>query len=815
MVASVEAPGFLNRIGNQRHNGHTPRSTRAVMVAGFVILVVFVVGQILGSPSTSAHAELASSDPPADALLQTGPERLTLEFTEPVAADAQSPSVRLIDDQGRDQPLEDLGVDRAAETVVSARVPDLPPGTYTVAWSVLSATDGHTLSGSFAFRVGGGRAPGVATVSDGDPRAWSITTRWLTFLGAALLAGGAAYVLLVAPGALESAALAGLIAIGAMVGLIATAIEPFLYSQFPPEDVDDPSLRTAFDALPDDWWYRPAALVPGAVIAAFWWWLTRRRTHVTPVAVLGAGVAGLVALLGLSLTGHGAGRESWRWLAVASDIVHQASIALWVGGLAALVAVGSGADGPSVRRIGGRALLGIGSRGTEEPIDRFSRLALPLMVAGVVTGVLNTGLILPSLESLIDSTYGRVVLAKVVVLLPILILATVHRARLRGHAAGVARALRPTLRLEAGLAVLVVLGGSVLAMLAPPRDGESAPSAPLAATTVLDLAAPVDAEVGDIGPALHLRIDPVAPGANAVEVYLAAPATPPESPARIPFSPGASVALSFTSLDHAVPASVALATADGKGGFRVDGLNLSLDGWWQIEVVVRSPQAAEIRRDFMVLLSDPNIHGPDAVRLPPTDPDAEFVFHRGLTSIEALHSIRYTQRLSDGNGNVVLAEIAITDGSDGQPPARSQSTARIALVTVGDREWLRRSDGRWTERGASPLFPPSVAAETYAGATSITMGPTETVGGEEAQTITFFVPGSPVQSEAWFVWWVGRESGHVLREAMVARAHYMVTDYSDMNATITIVPPAQGTPAATPATRGATPAATPVATPGA
>ncbi len=792
------------------------RLTQLFATTGMAILIATAVGMTLGRSYTAAHAELASSDPPADALLATGPQRLTLVFTEPVATDAQSPIVHLVDDQGREQTLENLSVIPDQDSDVTADVPDLAPGTYTVAWTVLSATDGHTLSGSFAFRVGGGRAPGVASVSDGDPRVWSIATRWLTFLGGALLAGGAAYVLLVAPSALTSVRLSGLVAIGALVALIATAIEPALYSWFPPEDVNDPSLRTAFDALPNDWWYRPPGLLLGVAIATVWWWSTRRRIFFAPIAVVVLGIAGLISLLGLSLTGHGAGRGSWRWLAVASDIGHQSTIAVWVGALVALVAVGSGSDAPSVRRIGGRSLLGIGSRGTQEPIDRFSRMALPLIVVGVGTGILNTGLVLPSLGRLFDSTYGRVILAKVVVLLPVLVLATFHRSRLRRHVAGLALALRSTLRLEAGLAVAVVLGGSTLAMLAPPREGGSAQSGPLAATTTIDLAAPIDPVLGDIGPALHLRIDPVAPGANSLEIFQTAPSAPPAPAVRTPFTPGTSVALSFTSLNHAVPANVALATTDGTGGFRVDGLNLSLDGWWEVDVVVRGTQAAEIRRTFMLLLGDPNVYGTDSVRLPETDPNAESVYNRGLAGIQGLHSIRYTQRLSDGNGNVVLVEMAITAGSDGQPPARSQSTGRIGLIGIGDREWLRRSDGQWTERkaGATPL--PSDAAQTYVGATGITLGPVETVNGEEAQIVTFFVPATQFQSEAWFVWWVGVESGHVLREAMVARSHYMLIDYRDMNVPITILPPDQGTPAATPAiSNGATPAAAPVATPAA
>ncbi len=158
----------------------------------------------------------------------------------------------------------------------------------------------------------------------------------------------------------------------------------------------------------------------------------------------------------------------------------------------------------------------------------------------------------------------------------------------------------------------------------------------------------------------------------------------------------------------------------------------------------------------------------------------------------------------------------MTAGGDGQPPARSQSTGRIGLITIGDQEWLRRSDGQWTERPAGSIPSPSAAAETYVGATAIAMGPTENVNGEDAQIITFYVPATQVQSEAWFVWWVGIERGDVLREAMVARAHYMLIDYRDINVPITILPPDQATPSATPApANSATPMATPIATPGA
>ncbi len=781
------------------HGSPCPRSARrAGLVVGLLTILLFGSIASVDVPRIAAHAELASSDPAADALLTTAPESLALSFTEPVTTGAGSPSVRLIDDQGREQHLTDLSVVPDAPTEVRMNVQDLGPGTYTVAWSVLSDTDGHTLSGSFAFRIGGGRAPTAATVADGGPRAWAVATRWLTFLGAALLAGGAVFALAIAPGALQSIRVARVVAIGAAAGLAATGLEPLLYTRLPPEGVGDPSLRTAFEALPDAWWYRPPAMLLGLGLAIGWWWIAHRGRFLSPFAAIAAGGSGLAALLGLSLTGHGAGRDTWRWLAVGSDVVHQWSIAIWVGALCALVVSGAREDGAAPQRIGRRALIGLGSRGTSDPISRFSRLALPLVVVGVATGVLNAGLVLPAVERLIDSTYGRIILGKVLILLPILLLAAFHRSRIRIHVAGLAEALRPTLRLETGLAIVVVLGGSLLAMLAPPREAASTPQGNGDAANVVDLAAPIDAALGDAGPALHLRVDPVLSGTNVIEVYFGAPARPPAPIERVPFATSTTVVLAFTSFSHAVAPTSAVAAPDGAGGFRVEGLNLSLDGWWRVEAIVRQGRDPEIRRSFELLLGDPNIYGSDAVRLPATDPKAAVVFDRGMAGIAALHRVRYTQRLCDGNGNVALIEFAGSDGSDGSPPSRSQSTARVAIVSIGEREWLQRSDGVWTERTAGVLVPPSEAVNTYLGATSFALGPVEQVGGEGSQIVTFYVPATRTQSEAWFTWWVGTESGHVLREAMVARAHYMLTDYRDFDAPFTIVPPVAADPSATP-----------------
>ncbi len=42
---------------------------------------------------------------------------------------------------------------------------------------------------------------------------------------------------------------------------------------------------------------------------------------------------------------------------------------------------------------------------------------------------------------------------------------------------------------------------------------------------------------------------------------------------------------------------------------------------------------------------------------------------------------------------------------------------------------------------------------------------------------------------AWYLWWVGEETGYVRQEAMVSRLHYMLNRFSDFDVPITLTPP--------------------------
>jgi copper transport protein len=746
-------------------------SPRQILVVALMLLGV-LGWSAARDPRAAAHAELVRADPPPDGLLAAPPRRLDLRFSEPIAGEDGSLSVRLLDQAGTDLAVSDLGIDPADPRHVSAAVGDVTPGTATVVWTVRSAADGHTLTGSYAFRVGSGR-PGVATVEGETPRAWAVATRWLTFLGTAMAAGGFAVLLLVLrPGDDHVAGArrrATLVVAGALVGVLASLAEPALQTVRPPVGTLAPSLREAIAGLPRAWWLRPAALVPTLVLAVVAFHVTRRGRP-APDAVSWLGLGGsLTALLGLVFTSHAAGREDWRAPALAADALHQWSVALWVGGLAHLTLWWAGTRGAERRAAPGLA--------ADRPVRRFSRLALVLVAVAVGTGIANTGLVLPTLSALWTSDYGRVILLKVGALTVPLALATFNRRALRRAATALRPARGRAVRLEAALVLLVVLGGSVLALLAPPVVRADRPM-------IADVPMPARAAYRGQDLLVHLRFAPGKPGQNTVAVQLT-------NVDRTPFAGEAPalVRLRFVSLETEA-ASAPIDAAPSPDGWTVTGSQLSLEGWWNAEVTLRWSGQPDVVVPFYLLLPDPNLNGLDAPHIPPPDAAAAELYDRAMAAHTGVHRLRLTQAMASHLGTVAVSEQAVNDGADGSTPGYTyDAVGGWHYVVLGTTGWTQQPGKPWEVIEVNAMIPPAEWDEEYVGATGFRLGRVEEAGGESCQILTLVVPGTRGQVIAWYAWWVGNESGQLRREMMVSRSHYMRTDFFDFDAPLTIVPP--------------------------
>jgi copper transport protein len=408
----------------------------------------------------AAHSDLQATSPADGERLDVAPALVTLEFDNPLEPGASR--VQVTDGQGARVDRGAVGEGGNGGRVLTMGLQEgLPDGGYTVRWSTISA-DGHPNSGRFAFAVGANATvpdPGGATSA--GPAPLSVAGRALSYLGLALGLGAAAWLLVVrpAPEGLDRWALRAL----AVGGFLAAAGAALVFRA----TLDSTGLPAATLAAAGTGRFlavRAAAGLGAALLAAIGLAVASRRRW----AAGWAAAFLLAAALSSAAIGHAA---SHGLPGLAVDAMHLVASATWVGGLllffAALRLAGrQGWPAADVRRMG----------------LRFGTLALACVVLLVATGTATTLVVLGATAvtdplHLLDSLYGRLLLAKVGLAALMVAVAAANRflylaepadgaAGLRGRAArlgpgGTAGGLRRTVAMEAvlGLLVLAVAGG--------------------------------------------------------------------------------------------------------------------------------------------------------------------------------------------------------------------------------------------------------------------------------------------------------------------------------------------------------------------
>ncbi|MFC9506638.1 copper resistance protein CopC [Streptomyces sp. NPDC057002] len=382
------------------------------MLLGTVLVLLF----LSGAPA-SAHAALRTTTPDDGSVVKQGPRSVTLTFTE---------SVGLLDDSfrvfGPDQRRVHTGeathADGRSDTARVGLPEKLAQGTYTVAWRVVSA-DSHPVSGAFSFSVGKRSATTtqIDTGPDEDPLTGGLydAARYLAYLAAALLVGAAAFALLCRPANRSPLRRPLVTAWWTLLG--STVV--LLLLRAPYEAGAGPAAAFDADALSRTLTSRPglALLARLAVLlltAGFLVWLSRRRDRRDrrdPVAL----AAGTPLAVGLALTWAAAEHASAGIqvpLAMTSSVLHLLATGVWLGGLVALLL--------TLRRSSGEDLTQV--------VPRFSRIAFASVTVLVVTGVYQSWRGLGSVSALSGTSYGRLLLAKLVAV-TVLVLAAGYSRR--------------------------------------------------------------------------------------------------------------------------------------------------------------------------------------------------------------------------------------------------------------------------------------------------------------------------------------------------------------------------------------------------
>jgi len=180
------------------------------------------------------------------------------------------------------------------------------------------------------------------------------------------------------------------------------------------------------------------------------------------------GQALVLATLALGLTSassHAAAVTPGTASAVAIDVVHLIGTGFWAGALPALA-----------------LLLGLAARDPHADARpwavaatrRFSRAALIVMLMLFVTGCASARAQIESVAALIGTTHGRLLLAKLTLLVPILAIAAVNRTRVLPTLAspGAMRRLARFVAIEGGLAAGMLALAAAMTLTTPGRHAE-------------------------------------------------------------------------------------------------------------------------------------------------------------------------------------------------------------------------------------------------------------------------------------------------------------------------------------------------------
>ncbi|WP_455753684.1 copper resistance CopC/CopD family protein [Streptomyces griseoluteus] len=455
---------------------------------------------VLGTASpASAHAALRATDPEDGTILQRAPRTLTLTYTESVGL--LTDSFRVYDPENHR--LSTGQADHAPGRADTVRVPlpaRMAKGTYVVAWRVVSA-DSHPVSGALTFSVGErtvttATAPGAA--ENGTTTSLYNIARYLAYLAVALVLGAAVFVACCRPP--QRAPLRPLFVVGS-AGLLVSTLA-LLLLRGPYEEGTAPaftSLGRTLTTRPGELLLLRLALLLLAVVGAL---VLRRRPVPRPAAL----TAGATLAVALTLTWSAAEHASAGIqvpLAIASTTLHLLATASWLGGLAALLLT---LRAPAV---------------PPRVVTRFSRLALTSVIVLVITGVYQSWRGLGTWQALTDTTYGRVLLAKLVAV-GVLLGAAAWSRRWTG------RLPKPA---EVPVPVPVPAGGPPL----PPASPAPEPDLP-----VRHLRRPVLAEaaVGVVVLVLTTLLTSTLPGRAAEEAATAETGIPAASVTTVPFTVG-------------------------------------------------------------------------------------------------------------------------------------------------------------------------------------------------------------------------------------------------------------------------------------
>lgn len=674
--------------------------------------------------------------------MQAGPGEITLTFTEPLNRGLSS--ANLLDaSSGKEIPSTLVGGGER-ELTLRPRI-RLERAPYRVDWHTVSTLDGHPLEGSFSFGVRTAAIGGEHSIEQ-SPLArdgWlRIATRAVLYASLFFFAGGVLNAALLAPrrrprrwlvpeGVDRQLRLAGLdpereaerlwqrtLNAGAIALIAAVAVAVI--------EAADAGGGLSAHSLDEYLLSNKAGLARvGTVAAVGAALLAARRWQLV------ASLSLFLAFLTIALSGH-ANSASPQSLAVVTDWLHLIAAAVWVGGIAQLAA----AWVPRVARAPSELRAAV----IRSVLRPFGRIALPAFAFVLASGSINALIQLGHVQELWQSSYGRVLAIKIGFVALIALASYAHALRLRPRL--LAANPHPRRRLERrhwrllgrepwlGLGVIVA-ASALVAFPLPPRQLTEADEAEAAAPCEPSCPLP-NAAAGVLPVAGHA-------GPRVAAFWLREPREDP---------PGGTLRLLNVN-GKPVDASIEIADADLEGCGQ---------GCWRFALArpVHSLSA--------------NINGTAAGVPAGWDPgrsrEARALLREAQATMRRLRTVRMNESVTSGLGLTVRTRY------------RFVAPDRMAYRTSGGGRYVAIGSAAYTQIGGGRYQKGQFGAGSFRLRAFFRWTPYGRSvrwlrsSGRTVQ-VALFDSATPV----WFRLTINRRTKRVLRERMIAKAHFMNRRY--------------------------------------
>lgn|GEM_PF-3127801 len=363
---------------------------------------------VLWCAPAGAHPFLRTSFPQQDEVLRTRPRVVRLFFNEALGKDFGV--LRVYNDRGL---RIDEGVSHASRYQISAQLyANMSPGTYVVHYRVLGG-DGHPAADSLVFHYLKTTRAGIIDAGPGKAGVFEGLLRWSALAALAIALGQA---LFLGPGRSRWPRVAALLCLLALLASEAVRLSGLSLLQALGPSVLAQVARSPVGLV------RLAQI--GLVLAAVLW---------PPSGVGGLGLAlAAEGFSGHALTAHPSAP------AIAAQAAHVVAMGVWLGGLVALV-------------------------GHRQILPKFRNWALGSVGVLIATGIYNSFVEVGSWGRLVSTTYGRILVVKILALTLVLVLAWLNRTK--GVQSGRVFA-------EVAGVTLIVAMAAALSGLSPARAGE-------------------------------------------------------------------------------------------------------------------------------------------------------------------------------------------------------------------------------------------------------------------------------------------------------------------------------------------------------